>query len=133
MLFEISTSDTRPIYLQIMDEVHRAVVVGDLAVDDPLPSVRELAGRLGINPNTVKQAYRELEREGVVYVRRGLGTFVANGPAPEVGRARLAREIARRALREAYRSGIGRSELMAAIRREDGPGTDSEGSAEETS
>lgn len=133
MLIEIAPSDPRPIYLQIMDEVHRAVAVGDVSTDDPLPSVRDLASRLAINPNTVKQAYRELEREGVVYMRRGLGTFVSDGAAPEVGRERLAREIARRALREAYRSGVDREALIDAIRREDEPDRKSKDSEEERS
>ncbi len=121
MIVEINPSEARPIYLQIMDEVYRAVVVGELAPHEPLPSVRDLAGRLAINPNTVKQAYRELEREGVVYTRRGMGTFVSDGLAPRAGRDRLARQIARRALREAYRSGIDGEELLEAIRREGSP------------
>ena len=69
--------DPRPLYLQIMDEVRRALVVGTLRAEDPMPSVRELASQLVVNPRTVSQAYQELEREGVLYVRRGQGTFVS--------------------------------------------------------
>jgi len=76
IIFHIDPADSRPIYLQIMDEVRRAVVVGTLGPDSPLPSVRQLAADLRVNPNTVQQAYRELEREGLIYVRRGQGTFV---------------------------------------------------------
>jgi len=121
MLVQINPSDPRPMYLQIMDEIHRALVTGALSADDPLPSVRELSGRLGVNPNTVKQAYRELEHEGVIYARQGLGTFVANGASSRVGRERLMRQVARQALREAYRSGIRKDELIEAIRQEDEP------------
>lgn len=73
MIVNLNPDDARPLYLQIMDEVRRAVVVGSIRAEDPLPSVRELAAELVVNPRTVSQAYQELEREGVVYVRRGQG------------------------------------------------------------
>jgi GntR family transcriptional regulator len=73
MLVNLDTGDARPLYLQIMDEVRRALVVGTLKPEDAVPSVRELAAELVVNPRTVLQAYRELEREGVLYVRRGQG------------------------------------------------------------
>ena len=118
MLIDIEPSDARPIYVQIMDEVRRAVVVGTVRPDDPLPSVRQLATELRVNPNTVQQAYRELERDGVVYVRRGRGTFVADSGAGAAEREALARRVADRALREAYRSGLDVEELIEAIRVE---------------
>ncbi|HEY9225126.1 MAG TPA: GntR family transcriptional regulator, partial [Gemmatimonadaceae bacterium] len=74
-LISIDVSDPRPIYVQIVDEVRRAVVIGALQPDEPIPSVRQLASELGVNPNTVKQAYQELERLGVTYVERGNGTY----------------------------------------------------------
>jgi GntR family transcriptional regulator len=110
----IDPRDARPLYLQIMDEVRRALVVGALRAEDPLPSVRELASQLVVNPRTVSQAYQELEREGVVYVRRGQGTFVA--PDARADRGGLAREVARRALLEARRNGLGVEELVTTIR-----------------
>ena len=63
MLVNLDPNDGRPLYLQIMDEVRRAVVVGTLRAEDPLPSVRELAAELVVNPRTVSQAYQELEDE----------------------------------------------------------------------
>ena len=114
MLITLDPHDARPLYLQIMDEVRRALVVGTLRPDDPVPSVRELAAQLVINPRTVSQAYHELEREGVLYVRRGQGTFVA--PRAQIDRARLAREVARRALLDARRNGLGLEELVMTIR-----------------
>jgi GntR family transcriptional regulator len=117
MQVSINTTDPRPIYLQIMDEVRRARVLGTLKPEDPLPSIRQLASELRVNPNTVAQAYGELEREGVVYVQRGRGTFASADarPAAEERRA-LARGVARRALLDAHRNGLDAEELVEAIR-----------------
>lgn len=117
MLISIDAADARPIYVQIMDEIRRAVVLGTVKPDDLLPSVRQLAGDLKVNPNTVQQAYRELERAGLVYVRRGQGTFVAEEGAVQTEKERrgLARMVAHRALREAYRNGLSANDLMEAI------------------
>ena len=116
MLIRITAADSRPIYLQIMDEVRRGIVLGLTAADEALPSVRQLAAELRVNPNTVQQAYRELEREGVVYTRRGRGTFVAPSYAADLASRRLlARRIASRALAEAYRNGLSAAELLTAI------------------
>ena len=92
-------------------------MVGTLRSEDPLPSVRQLAADLRLNPNTVAQAYRELEREGIVYVRRGQGTFVAARSSVAADRRALAREVAERALLDAHRHGIDAAELLEAIRR----------------
>ena len=117
MLIAINPSDPRPIYHQIMDEIRRALVVGTLAPADPLPSVRQLASELRINPNTVQQAYRELERDGVVHVKRGLGTFVSAALSQRSERQQLARSVAARALTEAHRHGLSLDELIEAIRQ----------------
>ena len=116
VLVEIRADDARPIYVQIMDEVRRSIVAGGLDGDDPLPSVRDLASRLQVNPNTVSRAYRELEREGLVYVRRGRGTFVSPDADREADRKRLAREVAERALRDARRHSLTADDLVASIR-----------------
>lgn len=119
MLVNLDPNDGRPLYLQIMDDVRRAVVAGTLRAEDPLPSVRELAAELVVNSRTVSQAYQELEREGVIYVRRGQGTFVS--PAMRRGgaerRRSLARELAKRALIEARRHGLDAGELVAAVQK----------------
>ena len=116
MRIAIETADSRPIYVQIMDEIRRAVVLGTLRPDDPLPSLRQLAADLRVNPNTVAQAYRELDRDGVVYVRRGQGTFIA--PTRHASRERgvLVEGVAERALLDAHRNGVGADELIDAIR-----------------
>ena len=69
---------TRPIYLQIMEEVKKRAVRGKYAPGEQLPSVREMASRMGVNPNTMGRAYQELEREGFVHTRRGEGSFVTH-------------------------------------------------------
>ncbi len=116
MHVSIDSKDPRPIYVQVMDEVRRALVVGALGPEDPLPSVRQLAAELRLNPNTVAQAYRELERDGVVYVRRGQGTFIAPRTSAASERLKLAGDVAARALVDAHRHGIGVDELVEAIR-----------------
>lgn len=116
MLIAIDETDSRPIYVQIMDEVKRARILGTLSADAPLPSVRQLATQLRVNPNTVAQAYRELEREGVVHVRRGQGTFASASGADGKEKRALARGVAARALRDAHRNGLTAEELIRAIR-----------------
>jgi GntR family transcriptional regulator len=113
----IDTRASKPIYVQIMDEVRRLVAIGDLKAEDPLPSVRQLAADLRLNHNTIVQAYRELEREQLVYVRRGHGTFVAEQQAPEGERARLLGEVVERALTDAHRHGIAPAALVEALVR----------------
>lgn len=131
MLVSVDPGDPRPIYVQIVDEVRRAMVVGTLAPDAPLPSVRQLAVQLRVNPNTVSQAYRELEREGLAYVRRGQGTFVASTSVNGTERRALAQGVATRALRDAYRNGLTPRELIDAIEASETAGTAVNG-AEET-
>jgi GntR family transcriptional regulator len=115
----LDSTDPRPIYVQIMDEVRRGIVMGTLAPHAPLPSVRQLASELRVNPNTVQQAYRELERDGVVYVQRGQGTYVADGGVPKQERTRLLKAVAMRAIRDATRHGFTVDELLAGIREEE--------------
>ena len=74
--FQISTGSTVPIYRQIIDQVRRGLTNGDLAIGDRLPSVRALAERLVINPNTVGRAYQELGRDGLIESRHGRGSFI---------------------------------------------------------
>lgn len=68
--------DKMPIYLQIMDYIKMDIVTEKLKANDRLPSVREMATNLKVNPNTLQRAYQELERLGIVYTQRGMGTFV---------------------------------------------------------
>lgn len=117
MLIDLDPKDPRPVYRQIVDEVRRCISIGVLHAEDPLPAVRRLAGDLKVNANTVQHAYRSLVQEGVVHVRRGLGTFVSAAPreAPSARQGAVARQIAERALREAFRHGLLASDLIAAL------------------
>lgn len=70
-------ADRRPIYEQVVEKMKDLILLGVLETDSQLPSVRELAMDLSINPNTVQRAYAELERQGVIYCVKGRGNFVA--------------------------------------------------------
>lgn len=85
-MISLNYRDSRPIYEQIKDGLRKLVVTGAVRQDEKLPSVRELAASLAINPNTIQRAYRELENEGYIYTVSGKGTFAA--PAQEHGGAR---------------------------------------------
>ncbi len=76
-MISVNFRDSRPIYVQIKENVIRQIMSGSLRQDDKLPSVRELAVELAINPNTIQRAYRELESEGYIYVAAGKGTFIS--------------------------------------------------------
>lgn len=76
-MIQLNYRDSKPIYEQIKDGFRKLIVSNSLAANEKLPSVRELASGLAINPNTIQKAYRELESEGYVYSVAGKGTFVA--------------------------------------------------------
>ena len=117
MFVELRKDDPRPVYRQIADELQRAVSVGVLKPGESLPATRQLAAELKLNPNTVQHAYRTLVQEGVIVMRRGLGAFVASAPPRDPRRkpAVLARQIAERAMREAFRQGVLASDLIKAL------------------
>jgi GntR family transcriptional regulator len=117
MFIDLRADDPRPAYRQIADDVQRAVAVGVLRAGEALPATRQLAKDLKLNPNTVQHAYRTLVREGVIEIRRGLGAFVAAVPKDSKRpSAAVARQIAERALREAFRHGLLASDLMKALK-----------------
>ena len=76
-MFQLDFGDHRPIYEQIKDRFKNLIISGALSEHEKLPSVRELAGTLAINPNTIQKAYRDLESEGYIYSLRARGSFVA--------------------------------------------------------
>ena len=76
-MITLDYADRRPIYEQVMEKMKDLILLGVLETDSQLPSVRELAMDLSINPNTVQRAYAELERQGVIYCVKGRGNFVA--------------------------------------------------------
>ena len=76
-MININYRDGRPVYAQIKDELRTLIVTGAMAPDERMPSVRELAQELAINPNTIQRAYRELELDGYILSVAGKGSFVA--------------------------------------------------------
>ena len=79
-IFSIATGSSEPIYRQLVEQARRLVAGGQLAPGDAMPSVREIASALALNPMTVSKAYGILEMEGVLARRRGLGMIVADAP-----------------------------------------------------
>ena len=85
IIFHLSTRSNVPPYAQVVEQVRHALLTDVLKPGDKLPSVKEVVSALAINPNTVLKAYRDLEREGLVEGRQGVGTFVLrrpDGPGP---------------------------------------------------
>ena len=85
-MIQINYRDSRPLYEQIKERIRRLITTGALSADEKLPSVRELASQLAINPNTIQRAYRELESDGYIYKISGRGTFVAELSGAESSR-----------------------------------------------
>jgi GntR family transcriptional regulator len=101
-LFSIATGSPEPIYRQLVEQVRRLSAGGQLQPGDEMPSVREIAQALALNPMTVSKAYSLLEMEGVLARRRGLGMVVAeSAPAPPADRVSLLRPTLERAAVEA--------------------------------
>ena len=119
MDLKIETGDGVPIYLQIVEQVKRNVALGRLKPEDGLPSVRQLALDLTINPNTVARAYLELEHQGVIYKRQGQGTFVS-AQAVETSRRerqKIVSALMERAMVEAVNAGMTAAEIEEVYRK----------------
>ncbi|NLK51816.1 MAG: GntR family transcriptional regulator [Syntrophomonadaceae bacterium] len=104
MWFIVDPRSSIPIYLQLVNGVKEAVARGVLVAGEKMPSVRELATQITINPNTIAKAYQELEREGIIETFRGRGTFVTQ-KKKEVNREdgkRILKMLMRNILIEAY-------------------------------
>ena len=114
---EVDPQSGVPIYVQIVDQVRRAVGVGGLRPGERLPTVRRLAEDLAVAPNTIVKAYNELQRMGLVESRPGVGTVVAAG-VEEVAREQRVEEVfgrLRALVRDAAALGISEDELWASL------------------
>ncbi|WP_338025039.1 GntR family transcriptional regulator [Calidithermus timidus] len=109
-------AEAGPIYAQIVQGVKRMLANGKLKPGDKLPSARDLATELKVNPNTVIHAFGELEREGLSETRRGLGTFVREDVEVQRLRHSLLVEAARRFLAEARALGLSKEEAQRALK-----------------
>ena len=115
--FAISQSDKRPMYLQIMEQIKQRIAVGDWAEGQPIPSIRQLAVDLEVSVITVKRAYLELEREGIIVTQHGKGSRVASTPG--IGARLREQELSQhleQAMRIAAQLGISPDEVEERLR-----------------
>ena len=114
----ISQTDARPMYLQIMEQIRARIAAGDWAPGKELPSIRALAAGLNVSVITIKRAYLDLETEGVIVTRHGKGSFVAevNGLAGELKEEQLGEHLAA-AAEIGQLLGLSEDDLAARLRR----------------
>ncbi len=110
----ISPAASKPLYEQIVDGIKREISAGRLPAHTPLPSFRALAEDLLVSIITVKRAYEDLEREGIIYRKQGLGTFVAQNGTERSREVKheQAETLLRQALREGVEAGLSKQELL---------------------
>ena len=111
--------DARPIYIQIVDGFCAQISSGVLQSGEKLPSVRELAGELSINPNTIQRAYRELENEGYLVTLPGKGAFVAENPGLEARRIESLWKQLEQVADELRFAGVTQEELLTRLQKGD--------------
>jgi GntR family transcriptional regulator len=114
MQIRIDSASNRPVYRQIIDQIKRDIAMGRLIKNEKLPTVRQLAAQLVINPNTIAKAYRLLEGEGIIVTKPGAGAFVANldSNLSRAVRKRLLSEELERIAVEAFHMQIDRETLL---------------------
>ena len=110
--------DGRPIYVQIMDDLRQQIALGVLPPGDRLPSVRELAARLSINPNTIQRAYRQLEMEGWICTVAGKGCFVCEKPSQAWEEEKQLMDQFTQTVRQLLALGHTRQELASMLEQE---------------
>jgi GntR family transcriptional regulator len=116
-MISLNYRDSRPIYEQIKDGLRKLVVSGAIQPGEKLPSVRELASSLAINPNTIQRAYRELENERYIYTIVGKGSFVLTGSAMKDIRSEALLRQFDEAAAELLYLGFAQKELIERIAR----------------
>jgi len=105
-----------PIYVQIGENVRRLIAREDLRPGDKLPSARELAQTLGVNPNTVVHAYSRLEIEGMIETRRGLGTFIRLDAPVMTTKKEMLKKAAKRYAAEARALDVSQEEAISMLK-----------------
>jgi GntR family transcriptional regulator len=118
--FQIDVHSGMPVYRQLLDQVKYYVASGTLGPGDQLPSIRELAQALAINPTTVVRVYTDLEHQGVIEMKHGKGAFIA-APGHRMSsaeRERKLRELARRLVVEAAQMGAPANQVLKAVQEE---------------
>jgi len=117
MFLTVDIDDKRPLYQQIVDGVKELIARGDLREGMTLPSVRQVAGDLGVNLNTIAVAYRELQEEGFLAIRHGAGTVVSSRRARGVEENALRQQL-RTPLTQLLLEGLSDREIAAMVRQE---------------
>ena len=115
-MIAINYRDPRPIYEQIQAELRRLMLTGALPPGSRLPSVRELAGQLAINPNTIQRAYNELEAEGYIYSVAGKGSFVSGTADADAVRRETLRADVKKLLNELRYLGVTEADAATLIK-----------------
>jgi Predicted transcriptional regulators len=106
-----------PIYIQIMNYVKKQIITGKLSPGDKIESVRDLALELQINPNTIQRTFQELEREGIVETRRGLGRFVTSKESTIMQiKKEMAGELLERFVQGMKELGFGKDDIIAIVK-----------------
>ena|SRR5215813_13056120 len=117
MFIRINSTDTRPIYRQVADEIKTLIARGQLTEGTQLPPVRQLAGDLGVNLNTIANAYRELQDEGLIAIKHGSGAVVASRTLTETGEEELRRPL-RTALTQLVLAGLRHKDILQIVSEE---------------
>ena len=115
--FHLAAHSGLPPYVQIVEQVRQALLNGVLRPGDRLPTVKEVVGSLAINPNTVLKAYRDLEREGLVEGRQGVGTFVTRRPdGPPLNEQAALKRSLTSWVAKAQRAGLADADIESMVR-----------------
>ena len=115
-MLQLNYRDPRPIYEQVKSEFRRLILSGALPRGEKLPSVRELAGSLAINPNTIQRAYNELEAEGYIYSVAGKGSFVSGTADADAVRRETLRADVKKLLNELRYLGVTEADAATLIK-----------------
>lgn len=112
----VEFNNKEPIYLQIVELIKKAVASGELGAGEKLPSVREMSAMIGVNPNTLQRSYAELERLGITYTKRGMGSFIneSDGQIDQL-KQELATELVKKFLNDMKAAGISKQEAIKMI------------------
>jgi GntR family transcriptional regulator len=117
MLITINPDDERPMYRQVADEIKRLIAAGELSEGQSLPSVRQLAGDMNVNLNTIATAYRELQDEGLISIRHGFGARVASRRSNASNPVDL-RRLMRGVLTQMVLAGMPRGDILDIVSQE---------------
>lgn len=117
-MIDIDTTSSTPIYVQIVNSIKEGILKGLFEPGEKLPSIRDMAKMMTLNPNTVQKAYKELEREKVVVTIQGRGTFISEEYKPRKDEYKLneVKEIFKKGIVEAFYMGFNKEELINLIR-----------------